>query len=542
MSQKEEESVQEESSQATLSTVSSSEADKKNPLVRFFLKIAELGNKLPDPLTLFMILTVLVVVASVLFDGASADVTQRDGTVMKKTVESLLSQQGLKWIFTHAVENFINFAPLGPVLAVMIGIGVAERTGFITMGLKVLVKSVPASFITATLVFAGVMSSMVADAGYVVLTPLGAVLFAGMKRHPIAGLAAAFAGVSGGFSANLAITGLDPLLSKLTQAAANTIDPTYAATINPTCNYYFMVASVFLITILGTFVTTRVVEPMLGEWDATHADLDEAVVPADPTAEERSAFLVSMFVGAVTLLGLALLALLPEAPLRDTIAADAPPVSAYDPFFNSIEVLITILFIIPGVVYGVMVKKIRSDKDVAKMASAAMASMGAYIVLAFVAGQFVAYFNHTNLGSVSAVKGAEILQSLGLTGIPLLLSFIVVSSMMNLFIGSASAKWAFMAPIFVPMLMMSGLSPELVQAGYRVGDSVTNIISPLMPYLPIIIVFAQKYDRRAGLGTLISAMLPYSIAFAIGWTILLIIWLQFSIPLGPGVSAFYAVP
>ena len=545
MSQREEEeSVEQETQQeqATLSTVSSSEEDRKNPLVRFFLKIAELGNKLPDPLTLFMILTVLVVVASVLFDGASADVTQRDGTVMKKTVESLISQQGLKWIFTHAVDNFINFAPLGPVLAVMIGIGVAERTGFITMGLKVLVKSVPASLITATLVFAGVMSSMVADAGYVVLTPLGAVLFAGMKRHPIAGLAAAFAGVSGGFSANLAITGLDPLLSKLTQAAAQTIDPTYAATINPTCNYYFMVASVFLITILGTLITTRVVEPMLGEWDPAHADLDEAVVPADPTAEERRAFLVSMLVGAVTLITLALLALLPDAPLRDTIAADAPAVSAFDPFFNSIEVLITILFIIPGVVYGVMVKKIKNDKDVAKMASAAMASMGAYIVLAFVAGQFVAYFNHTNLGSVSAVKGAEVLQSLGLTGIPLLLSFVVVSSMMNLFIGSASAKWAFMAPIFVPMLMMSGLSPELVQAGYRVGDSVTNIISPLMPYLPIIIVFAQKYDRRAGLGTLISAMLPYSIAFAIGWTILLIIWLQFGIPLGPGVSAFYAAP
>ena len=527
---------------ATLDSVSSSEADKKNPMVRFFLKLADLGNKLPDPLTLFVLLTVLVVLASIVFDGSAADVTQRDGTTVTKTVESLLSQKGLKWIFTSAVTNFINFAPLGPVLAVMIGIGVAERTGFITMGLKVLVKSVPSSLITATLVFAGVMSSMVADAGYVVLTPLGAVLFAGMKRHPIAGLAAAFAGVSGGFSANLAITGLDPLLSKLTQAAAQTLDPAYAATINPTCNYYFMVASVFLITVLGTFVTTRVVEPMLGEWDSQYADLDEAVVPADPTAEEKRAFLVSMLVGAVTLGCLSLLALLPEAPLRAEIAEGAPAISAYDPFFHSVEILITILFIIPGVVYGVMVGKIKNDKDIAKMASAAMASMGAYIVLAFVAGQFVAYFNHTNLGSVSAVKGAEMLKSLGLTGLPLLLSFIVVSSAMNLFIGSASAKWAFMAPIFVPMLMMSGLSPELVQAGYRVGDSVTNIISPLMPYLPIIIVFAQKYDKRAGLGTLISAMLPYSIAFAIGWTILLIVWLQFEIPLGPGVSAFYAAP
>ena len=509
-------------------------------LVRLFLKVADIGNKLPDPLTLFALLAIAVVLLSVIFDGASAQITQRDGSIANTAVKSLLRVEGIKWMFMSAVDNFIKFAPLGPVLAVMIGIGVAERTGFITMGLKLLVKSVPSSLLTATLVFAGVMSSMVADAGYVVLTPLGAVLFAGIKRHPIAGLAAAFAGVSGGFSANLVITGLDPLLSKLTQQAAGVIDPTYAANINPTCNYYFMVASVFLITIIGTLITTRVVEPMLGTWDPQYADTEGAVVPADPTPTERRAFLTSLGVAALTLLGLSMLAIPEGAPLRDAVKEGAPAISAYDPFFESVEILITILFILPGIVYGVMTQQIRSDKDVAQMASATMASMGAYIVLAFVAGQFVAYFNHTNLGSVSAVKGAELLQSLGLTGIPLLLSFVVVSAIMNLFVGSASAKWAFMAPIFVPMLMMSGLSPELVQAGYRVGDSVTNIISPLMPYLPIIIVFAQKYDRRAGLGTLISAMLPYSIAFAIGWTVLLIIWLSAGLPLGPGVSAFYA--
>ena len=528
-------------SAAALKTVSSSPDDKKNPLVRFFLRLAEFGNRLPDPLTLFLILTVLVVLASVLFEGASAQVTQRDGTSVTKTVLSLLRVEGITWMFTNAVSNFINFAPLGPVLAVMIGIGVAERTGFITMGLKVLVRSVPDSMITATLVFAGVMSSMVADAGYVVLTPLGAVLFAGIKRHPIAGLAAAFAGVSGGFSANLAITGLDPLLSELTKVAAMPIDAGYAAQINPTCNYYFMVASVFLITALGTLVTTFVVEPMLGQWDPADADLEEAIVPTEPTHKERRAFIAAMITGAVTLFGLALLAILPGAPLRQEIAPGAPAVEALAPFFDSIEVLITILFILPGVVYGLMTGKIKSDKDIAAMASAAMSAMGAYIVLAFVAGQFVAYFNHTDLGSVSAVRGAELLKSLGLEGIPLLLSFVLVSSIMNLFIGSASAKWAFMAPIFVPMLMLSGLSPELVQAGYRVGDSVTNIISPLMPYLPIIIVFAQKYDRKAGLGTLISAMLPFSIAFAIGWTILLVVWLTLDIPLGPGVSAFYSM-
>ena len=507
-------------------------------LVRLFLWLAEVGNKLPDPLTLFVLLALGVVALSVVFDGVSAQVVQRDGTTVAKSVDSLLSGPGIHWMFTTAVENFINFAPLGPVLAVMIGIGVAERTHLISMGLRMLVRAVPAQALTATLVFAGVMSSMVADAGYVVLTPLGAVLFAGIGRHPIAGLAAAFAGVSGGFSANLFITGLDPLLSKLTQAAAATIDPVYAAGINPTCNYYFMVASVFLITVIGTLVTTLVVEPMLGKWDPADSDLEEAPSTQVPTAREKRAFGISVAVAAALGVGLGLLVLPEGAPLRD---AAQQGVGAYDPFFNSIEIIISMLFLIAGVVYGVLTGQIKNDRDVASMASEAMAAMGAYIVLAFVAGQFVAYFNHTNLGTVTAVKGAEVLRDLGLTGIPLLLSFVVVSSLMNLFVGSASAKWAFMAPIFVPMLMYSGLSPELVQAGYRVGDSVTNIITPLMPYLPIIIVFAQKYDRKAGLGTLISAMLPYSIAFALGWTALLIIWLTAGLELGPGVEAFYTV-
>ncbi|MEM1347199.1 MAG: AbgT family transporter [Myxococcota bacterium] len=515
------------------------EGVQQNALVRFFIRVADVGNKLPDPLTLFVLLAALVVVASVVFDGASADVVQRDGSVATKTVASLLSAQGIRWMLTTAVENFIHFAPLGPVLAVMIGIGVAERTGFITMGLKILVKSVPSSLLTATLVFAGVMSSMAADAGYVVLTPLGAVLFAGLGRHPIAGLAAAFAGVSGGFSANLLITGLDPLLANLTKQAAATIDPQYAQGISAASNYYFMVVSTFLITCIGTLVTSYVVEPMLGTWrpeDAGEDALDADVAKA-PGLKETRDFGIAIGVGALVVAATVVMVSYEGAPLREAQKGDV--LASLAPFFASLEVLILLLFALPGVVFGVLQGTVKRDKDIAKMASDAMASMGAYIVLAFVAGQFVAYFNHTNLGSVSAVKGATLLQELGLTGIPLLLMFIIVSSTMNLFVGSASAKWAFMAPIFVPMLMISGLSPELVQAGYRVGDSVTNIISPLMPYLPIIIIFAQKYDKRAGLGTLISAMLPYSFAFALGWTILLIIWLGAGLPLGPGVEAYY---
>lgn len=506
-------------------------------LLRFLNKFAAFGNRLPDPITIFVILALFVVVLSWILAGAAEDIMQRDGTLARKEVLSLLSSDGIRWMFEHAIPNFTGFAPLGSVLTVMLGIGIAERSGMISMGLRVLVQSVPNTLITATVVFAGVMSSMAADAGYVVLTPLGAVLFAGLGRHPLAGLAAAFAGVSGGFSANLLVTGLDPLLAGLTQEAARGLDPTY--TVDATSNYYFMVASTAMITIVGTFVTTRIVEPMLGTWDASKGDGSGLQVD-EPTEAQRRAFKMAMLSALITAALLSLLVILPDAPLRQEVKEGQPSVTAIAPFIESIEVIIALLFFIPGVVYGVLTGVVKNDKDVAKLTADTMATMGVYIVLAFVAAQFVAYFNHTNLGAITAVKGANVLKSIGLEGIPLLLAFLLVSSCMNLVMGSASAKWAFMAPIFVPMLMQMGFSPEATQATYRVGDSITNIITPLMPYLPIIIVFAKKYDRDTGMGTLIAAMLPYSIAFGIVWTILLGFWIGFDIPLGPGVSTTYA--
>lgn len=511
-------------------------AARPGRLVRLLTRLAQIGNALPDPITLFVILAGTVVLLSAAFSGVTEDIVQRDGSVVATTVRSLLDATGIRWMFESAVTNFTSFAPLGKVLTVMLGIGVAERSGLVAMALRVLVHGVPGSLVTATLVFAGVMSSMAADAGYVVLTPLGAVLFAGLGRHPLAGLAAAFAGVSGGFSANLLITGLDPLLAGLTQEAARVVDPTYA--VNATANYYFMVVSTGLITIVGTFVTTRVVEPMLGDWDPARGD-DPHVAPEQPTAAERRAFRWAMITGGALTLGLIALALVPGSPLRGEVGEGRPGVDALGPFFHSIEVLIAGLFIVPGVVYGALTGAVKNDKDVAKMTSDTMATMGAYVVLAFAAAQFVAYFNWSNLGAVTAVRGAGLLEHVGLTGIPLLLAFLVVAATMNLFVGSASAKWAFMAPIFVPMLMNMGLSPEAVQATYRVGDSVTNIITPLLPYLPVIIVFARRYDREAGLGTLIAAMMPYSVAFGVVWTIVLSLWLGFDLPLGPGVSATY---
>lgn len=511
---------------------------KNNAVMRVLKSIEKAGNALPDPVTIFFLLTASVVLLSAIFDGVSESIVQRSGEAQLKAVQSLLSFEGIRWMFTSAIDNFINFAPLGPVLTVMIGIGIAERTGFISVGLRALVSSVPPSLITCALVFAGVMSSMVADAGYIVLTPLGAMLFAGIGRHPLAGLAASYAGVSGGYSANLFITGLDPLLARLTDQAAKTIDATYS--VNALSNYYFMIASVFLITAVGTFISSKVVEPMLGEWDSSRAQ-GELPSVHEVTDQEKRAFRLSVLAGLLVAIFIALLAIVPGSPLRDPVAEGEPAISALNTFFGSIEVLVSLLFIFPGICYGVMVRRIKNDKDVAKMASDTMSSMGAYIVLAFVAGQFVAYFNWTNMGAITAVKGANLLQGMGLTGTPLLLSFLIVAASMNMFVGSASAKWAFMAPIFVPMLMLMGFSPELTQVTYRVGDSVTNIITPLMPYLPIIIVFAQKYDRKAGLGTIISAMFPYSVAFFFAWMLMLVVWFLIGFPLGPGAATTIAI-
>ncbi len=506
-------------------------------IVSWLEKAEHLGNRLPDPVTIFLILTGIVALASWIFAGTSAEVVQRDGAVESKVVTSLLTMEGIRWALLSAVDNFIGFAPLGPVLVIMIGIGVAERTGLIATGLRILVGKAPSSLLPSAVVFAGVLSSMAADAGYVVLTPLGALLFAGFGRHPIAGLAAAYAGVSGGFSANLLITGLDPLLAGLTGQAAQIVDPNY--TVNAASNYYFMVASTVLVTVIGTWVTVAIVEPMLGKWTPPK-DLDLASHAEEISPAENKAFWVSFGSGAGLLLLFFVLAT-PGAPLHDAIAPGQPAVDALGSFFEAIEILITIVFIVPGILFGVLTKRVRNDKDVANLAAESMSSMGAYLVLAFIAGQFVAWFNHTQLGSVTAVKGANSLEAIGLTGIPLLLAFLLVAAVMNIFVGSASAKWAFMAPIFVPMLMQMGISPEATQAAYRVGDSVTNIITPLMPYLPIIIVFAQRYQPDAGLGTILASMLPYSLAFLLGWTLLFVVWLILGIPLGPGAEAWYEI-
>ncbi|TVR76505.1 MAG: AbgT family transporter [Chitinophagaceae bacterium] len=488
------------------------------------------GNALPQPVTLFFIF-ILIVLAASFIAGISGFSAVHPATGEKISAVNLLSKDGIQRILTDMIDVFVEFPPLGLVLVVMLGIGVADYSGLIRAMLKAFVSGVPKQLITVSLVLAGMMSSLAADAGYVVLIPLGAVIFYGIGRHPIAGLAAAFAGVSGGFSANLVLTSLDPLLAGFTQSAAQLENIDYI--VDPTANWYLMAAMVPVFALAGTLVTEKIVIKHLGEYDRSQADVDEN--DSKPLVRREKIGLIGAFASTIVLLGLFAWMTIPE----NGILRDINNENTFRPFFDAIVVLMLILFFVPGLVYGLIVKSIKGEKDVSDMMTKSMEGMGAYIVLAFVAAQFVAYFNWSNLGIIVAIKGAGFLQSIDFTGIPLMLSFIIIASIINIFIGSASAKWAIMAPVFVPMFMLMGYSPELTQAAYRMGDSYSNILTPLLPYFPLIIIFAQKYDKNIGIGTIISTMIPYSIAFAISSMIMLMIWMYFEIPLGPGAPLYY---
>lgn len=429
------------------------EKKRKGFFQKFLDGIEFAGNKLPHPVTLFALLALLVLVLSAIISsfGISVEHPGQEGEMVE--VKNLLSAEGIQYIFTSMVDNFIGFAPLGVVLATMLGIGIAERTGLISAMLRGFVLSVPRFLITAGLVFAGIMSSVASDAGYVVLPPLGAVIFAALGRHPLAGLAAAFAGVSGGFSANFLLSATDPMLGELTIAAAAIIDPAYAEGMNIAMNYYFIIASVFVLTIAGAFVTEKIVEPRLGEYKGAYREELTGL-----SAEEKKGMLWAAISFLIAAAAFAMLIVPENGALRGENGG-----IVQSPFMSSLVPIITILFFIPGLFYGIATKNIKNDKDVASHLTDTMASMGMFIVLAFTAGQFVAYFSESNMGMVIGVYGAEFLEGANLTGIPLILGFIFITGVINLFIGSASAKWAMMAPVFVPIMMQLGYSPELTQ-------------------------------------------------------------------------------
>ncbi|MCX7611072.1 MAG: AbgT family transporter [Ignavibacterium sp.] len=481
-----------------------------------------IGNKLPHPATLFAILALLVAIASYIGDifNLSAIHPADNSTVR---VKNLLSADGIRWIYTNVVYNFVNFPPLGYVLAVMVGIGVAEGSGLFNTMIRALVLKAPRKLITGAIVFAGVLSHIASEAGYVILIPLGATIFYALGRHPIAGLAAAFCGVSGGFGANFLIGSIDPVLAGLTQSAANIINPDIK--INAAVNFYFMFVSAILIVIAGTWITEKIVEPRLKNYEGNA----EKIPVDDLTSEEKKGLKWAGLSLLVIILILAFTIIPEDGIFRNPKTKEI----LHSPFFDGIITGILVFFLIPGLVYGLIVKSIKNDKDFMKHIIKSMGTLSTYIVLVFFAAQFVYFFRYSNLGLIIAIDGAQFLKNIGLTGIPLLVAFVLVSAFINLFMGSASAKWAIMAPVFVPMFMLLGYHPALTQAAFRIGDSVTNLVTPMMSYFALIVAFAQKYDEKYGIGTIISTMLPYTVLLTILWTALLIVWMLFGIPLGP---------
>lgn len=496
---------------------------KKSPIAIFLNGVEKVGNALPHPATLFGLFAVTVLVLSAIFAAlGSSAIHPGTGEVFEAV--NLLSRNGVHMILTEMVNNFTSFAPLGIVIVAMLGIGLAENSGLIAVLIRSLVLYSPEKYLTFIIVLAGILSNLASSVGYVLLVPLAGTIFIAIGRNPIAGMAAAFAGVSGGFSANLVLGTIDPLLAGLSEEAARLVDPEYL--VNPTANYYFMVASTLLIATLGTWVTEKIIVPRLGSYNNDNVEKEEInrLTAIEKKGIKRSSL---VFLGFIAIL---LAGLIPEnGILRGTDGSFLK-----SPVLKGVVALLFIVAGLMGVVYGVITGKFKNDADVMKGMAESMKSLAAYIVLVFFAAQFVEYFNWSNLGIILAINGANFIQSLNLGLIPLAILFVIFAGTINLVMGSASAKWALLAPIFVPLFMFLGYTPELTQVIYRIGDSVTNIISPMMSFFALIIVYFQKYDEKAGIGTLVATMLPYSIVFFLGWVVLMIIWILTGLPLGPG--------
>jgi len=507
--------------------------EKRSFLLRMLDYVEVIGNRLPHPATLFAGLAFLVVILSWLAHLAGTSAAHPvDGYIIQS--KNLLSGEGIRWIYENILQNFLRFPPLGYVLVVMIGIGVAEGSGLFATMIRALVLGAPKRLITGAIVLAGIISHLAAEAGYVILIPLGAMIFHALGRHPMAGLAAAFVGVSGGFGASFFIGSIDPILAGISESAAQMIIPEMV--VNPAVNYYFMIVSSFVVLGVGVYVTEKVVEPRLGPYQGTA----ERMPIVQLTDMERRGLRNAGWALLVTLILLAITVIPENGIFRDPDTGDV----LHSPFFRGIIIGILLMFFFPGLAYGITVGTIKNDKDVAGHLSKSMSTMGSYIVLVFFAAQFVYFFNYSNLGIIFAIKGANTLQSIGLTGIPLIVGFVMLSAFINMFMGSASAKWAIMAPVFIPMLMLIDppYHPGLTQAAFRIGDSFTNLITPMMSYFALIVTFAEKYDKRYGIGTIISTMLPYTIFLGIFWTALLVVWMLLGLPLGPDGPIHIPVP
>ncbi len=498
-----------------------------NTLNKFINVVEKGGNALPHPAALFGLIGVFTLLISTIGYYLNwQGVHPATGETIR--VVNLLSVEGFHRILLEMVNNYTGFAPLGIVMVAMLGIGIAESSGLVKTAVNALLIKAPRRWVTFITVFAGIMSNVASDIGYILIIPLSGVIFHSLGRHPIAGMSAAFAGVSGGFSANLLIGTIDPLLAGLSTESARIIDPEYY--VMPTANYYFMAVSTFVIAIAGTWVNNVWVEPRLGKYTGDVAV--EPIKQLEP-AEQKGLFWVMIIIFAWVAVFAA--GLIPDHGfLRggDNSVLHSPLLKGF----------IAVLFIVSatsGIVYGYTTKTFKKHEDVINGMSTSFKSLVSFLVLVFFAAQFVAWFKWSNLGLILATKGAALLQTMDIGLIPLVILFVIFSGFINLFMGSASAKWAIIGPIFVPMFMLLGYSPELSQAVFRIGDSVTNVISPMMSFFALIIVYYQKYESKAGLGSLIGTMLPYSFVFFVVWTLLMIVWIMAGWPLGPEAGLYY---
>jgi aminobenzoyl-glutamate transport protein len=507
--------------------------------------IERAGNRLPDPVLIFLWLIAAVIALSIV--GAAAG-WHAVNPVSQKTIEasSLLASGNLERLFVEMPRTLTGFAPLGYVLLVMLGAGIAERTGLAGAAMRAAVGRAHTTLLTPIVIFVSVMANQASDAAFVVMIPLAGALFAAAGRHPIVGIAASFAGVSGGYSANLLPGQFDAMLLGISEPAAQLLVPDWKMTV--TGNWYFIAAMACFVVPVGWFVTERVVAPRFGTWTPT-AGAPVATVGTSLTDAERRGLRAAGLAALAVVLLFAVLTW-PSlwsgaggAPLFDeAAAADGRDTQALQPFFQSLVAGFFLLFLATGIAYGRAAGVNRDHRDEIRMISDGMASMAYYIVMAFVAAHFVAMFNWSNLGVIMAINGAAALGQVGLPAPALVAALVLLAATINLAIGSASAKWAMLAPVLVPMLMLLGISPEMTTAAYRMGDSVTNPITPLMVYFPLVLAFCQRWIPGFGMGSLIAAMLPYSVSFLVAGLVMTVGWVFLDLPVGPGASVGYVVP
>lgn len=504
---------------------------KKSLFDRMLSGIERVGNKLPDPSTIFVILCVLVVLVSALCSSMNISVVH-PGTGETVSVVNLLSADGLRRMISEGVSNFASFAPMAMILVVVIGSGVAEKSGFLSALMQKLVSKASPKLVTAIVIFVGINANLVGDAGFVVLPPLAAMIYLSIGRHPLLGLFTAYASVAGGFCASLFLGLFEMQGAGFTTAAAQMIDP--EAVYAPTMNWYFMIASCFVLTAVGTFVAEKIIAPKFQDADLSqfaYEPVPETLSNRQSRALRPAVLSIAVTIAVIVFLSVGENALLADSESGQLLVSNAP-------FMKGLILLITIIMFVPGAVFGFASGKYKNDKDLFADSTSALRDMAPYILLCFFSAQFLSYFTWSNLGTVLAVSGADFLQSINLTGIPLMICMVLMVAFLNMFMGSASAKYAILAPIIVPMLMLLDISPAMAQVLYRIGDSITNPLSPLFSYFAILLGYTRRYDKNAGMGTMIANMLPFSVAFFLAWVVMIIVWCVFDLPLGPGVSPF----